>query len=175
MSRAISRRAEVLAHESKIEVVNACEQVGTVVEGYIAGDIKELFLLIGGGNDGAAESPDVVMLLGNACEDVTRGLVGTSVSARHPDDDEVDPFKEDGFDDGIVDGFDVMAQSDEALENAVDLLLWHALRRKNGRSIMFLDTDDDIPSSQVVYVVGKGANGMHDWVGVEACLELNTA
>lgn len=85
------------------------EQIGTVVKGYVARDIKELLLLIGRGDYSTAKSTDVIALLGDAGKHVARDLVGAAMSARHPNNNKIDLLVEDGLNDGVVQGLDMMA------------------------------------------------------------------
>ena len=65
-----------------------------------------------------------------------------------------------------------MAQIQHLLLDGVDGLLADANGGQHGATILFSHTNDQIATTQVVKIVGKGANGLDDIQWIPADLEL---
>ena len=94
--------------------------------------------------------------------------------ARGPDDDGPSAVQLDRLDYGLLEGLDQAAEVKEALERPASLNLADATRRQDGLPVVLINPYDKITPADVVDVVRKGANAMHDGVGIESTLELDS-
>ena len=168
---------QVPLHQPVAYVPDRSALIDHVVERHRGAPVEEGDLVVAVGPDGVGELPDVVRPLDVLVllrADPHGAFVRAGPPSMRPDDQNGHPVVALNRDLGNIRGYDGVAQLEQLLLDARD-----GVRVDPGvvdrLPVDLSDADYDVPSPEVVDVVGEGADRMQNLLGVPALFELDAA
>ena len=145
-----------------------------VIEGDLSRQTDQLPLHLSFGFHRARIAADVVVILLGLGRYLLRHLIGTGQAARSPEHQESPPLIPLHTQMGKIRWLDQIAVSLKLLLDLIELILGDPDRGKDRLTMLItVLTDHHISPTQILEVIGKGADRPQDRIGIPACLVLN--
>ena len=105
---------------------------------------------------------------------IFRSLIRSSVTAVNPYNYYICTLIEHGFNNRLVKRLYEMTILSQLLEYAVNAVLWNSLDRKSGRTVFFLNSDNNVAAANIINIIGKCADSPYYRLRIKSFLVFDS-